>query len=100
MYENVKQYCIRANITKVCQCNIMFTPKVSRNMVYIREIRVRKAAKIRNRYFQVPHLSQDTKWESNKIKINITKKSREVSPFPSGDHKAAINRSESMKYKT
>ena len=38
----------------------------------------------------------DTKWESNKITINIAKKSKHVSPFPSGDHKAAMNRRESM----
>ena len=36
---------------------------------------VRKTARIRNRYNQVPHLSQDTKSESNKITINITNKS-------------------------
>ena len=48
----------------------------------------RKTARIRNRYNQVQHLSQDTKRESNKITINITNKSQEVSPFPSGDHKA------------
>ena len=41
-------------------------------------------------------MPQDTKWESNKITINITNKSQEVSPFPSGDHKAAMNRRESM----
>ena len=51
--------------------------------------KIRKTARIRNRYNQVPHLSQDTKWESNKITINITNKSQEVSPCPSGDHKAA-----------
>ena len=42
------------------------------------------------------HLSQDTKWESNQITINITNKSQEVSPFPSGDHKAAMNSREKM----
>ena len=31
-----------------------------------------KKAKIRNRYNQVPHLSQDIKWESDKNKKNIT----------------------------
>ena len=31
-----------------------------------------------------------------KFTINITNKSQEVSPFPSGDHKAAMNRRESM----
>ena len=56
----------------------------------------KKTARIRNRYNQVPYLSQDTKWEGNKITINNTNKSQEVSTFPSGDHKAAMNRHESM----
>ena len=50
----------------------------------------------KDRYNQVPHLSQDTELESNKITIKIPNKSQEVSPFPSGDHKAAMNRRESM----
>ena len=54
-------------------------------------------ATIRKRYNQVPHLAQDTTWESNKITINITNKRQEVSPFPAGDHKAAMNRRESIK---
>ena len=29
-------------------------------------VEVRKKAKIRNRYNQVPHLTQDTRWESGK----------------------------------
>ena len=58
--------------------------------------KIGKTARIRNRYNQVPHLSQATKWESSKIKINTTNKSQEVSPFPSGDHKAAMNRRENM----
>ena len=45
-------------------------------------LKVRKIAMISNRYNQVPHLSQDTKWECNKITINITNKIQEVSPFP------------------
>ena len=59
--------------------------------------KVRKTAKIRKRYNQVPHLTQDTTRESYKGTINITNKSQEVSPFPAGDHKAAMNRRESMK---
>ena len=59
--------------------------------------KVRKTAKIRRRYNQVPHLTQDTTWESNKNTINITNKSKEASPFPAGDHKAAMNRRESMR---
>ena len=58
-------------------------------------IRVRKKAKIRNRYNQAPHLSQDTTWESNKYTIkHHTQESQEVSPFPAGDHRAKINRQE------
>ena len=53
-------------------------------------------ARIRNRYYQVPQLTQDTKWESNKLTINITNTNHEVSSFPAGDHKAATNRRESM----
>ena len=65
-------------------------------LLFFNIYKVRKTAKIRNPYNQVPHLSQHTTWKSNKITINITNKSHEVSPFPSGDHKAAINRRESM----
>ena len=46
---------------------------------------------------QVPHLTQDTTWESNKNTINITNKSQEVSHFPAGDHKAVMNTCESMR---
>ena len=41
-------------------------------------------------------MTKDTKCESNKIKLDITNKSEEVSPFPSGDHKVAMKRIESM----
>ena len=59
--------------------------------------KVRKRTKIRTRYNQVPHLTQDTTSESSKTTINITNKNQEVSPFPEGDHKAALNRRESMR---
>ena len=64
--------------------------------VYWTTNEVRKTARIRNQYSQVPHLSQDTKWESNKIILNITNKSQEVSPFLPGDHKTAMNWRKSM----
>ena len=48
-------------------------------------------------YNQVPYLTQDTTRESNKNTINTTNKSQEVSHFPSGDHKAAMNRHECMR---
>ena len=53
-------------------------------------------AKVRNRYNQVPHLTQDTQWENNKTTINITNKNQEVNPFAAGDRKAAMNRRKSM----
>ena len=59
----------------------------SRVCFNIEKIIVRKAAKIRNQYNRVPHLTQDTTWESDK--------NQEVSPFQAGDHKAAMNRHES-----
>ena len=57
--------------------------------------KVSKEAKINNWYHQVPHLTQDTIWESDKNTIkHHTQESQEVSP---GDHKAAMNRQESMR---
>ena len=56
--------------------------------------RVSKNANIKNRYNQVPHLTQETTWERDK---NTRKHhTQEVSPFPAGDHKAAMNRQECM----
>ena len=57
--------------------------------------KVSKEAKIRNRYNQVPHLTKDTTRESDTI-IQYIKESQEVSHFPAGDHKAAVNRQENM----
>ena len=60
-------------------------------------LKVKRTALIRKRYNQAPPLSQDTRLESNKNTINITKKSQEVSPFPAGEHNAAMNRREGMR---
>ena len=52
-----------------------------------------KEAKIRNRYNQVPHLTQDTTQESDKNTIkHYTQESQVVSPFPAGDHKVAMDK--------
>ena len=60
-------------------------------------IQVRKKAKIWNRYNKVPHLTQDTTWESDKnARKHHILESQEVSPFPAGDHKAAMIRQDSM----
>ena len=55
-------------------------------------VKVNKGAKIRNRYNQVPHLTQDTNWKVTNSQLDTTKESQEVSPFLTGDHKAHINR--------
>ena len=57
-----------------------------------RLIKVSKGAKIRSRYNQVPHLTQDTNGKVTNSQIDTTNESQEVSPFPAGDHKAHINR--------
>ena len=54
--------------------------------------KVSKCAKIRNRYNQVPHLTQDTNGKVTNSQLDTTNESQEVSPFPAGDHKAHINR--------
>ena len=53
-------------------------------------IEVSKGAKIRNRYNQVPHLTQDTNGKVTNSQLDTTNESREVSPFQAGDHKAHI----------
>ena len=60
---------------------------------------VSKGAKIRNRYNQVPHLTQDTNGKVTNLQLDTTNESQETSPFPAGDHKAHINRRAQSKYK-
>ena len=55
-------------------------------------IKVSKGAKIRNRYNQVPHLTQDTNGKVTNSQLDTTNQSQEVRPFPAGDHKAHIIR--------
>ena len=55
-------------------------------------LKVSKGANIRNRYNQVPHLTQDTNGKVTNSQLDTTNESKEVSPFPAGDHKAHINR--------
>ena len=63
---------------------------------------VSKGAKIMNRYNQVPRLTQDTNGKETNSPLDTTNESKEVSPFPAGDHKAQINRRIQMhnKHKT
>ena len=55
-------------------------------------IQVSKGTKIRNRYNQVPHLTQDTNGKVANSQLNTTNESQEVIPFPADAHKAHINR--------
>ena len=55
-------------------------------------IKVSKGAKIRNRYDQEPHPTQDTNGKVTNSQLDTTNESQEASPFPAGDHKAHINR--------
>ena len=48
--------------------------------------KTRKRAKIRNRYNQAPHLTQGTNGKVTTSQLDVTNESREVSPFPAGDH--------------
>ena len=55
-------------------------------------LKVSKGAKIRNRYNQVPHLTQVSNGKITNSQLETTNESQEVSPFPARDHKAHINR--------
>ena len=56
------------------------------------QTKVGKGAKIRNRYNQIPHLTQETNGKVTNLQLDTTNESQQVSPFPAGDHKAQINR--------
>ena len=53
---------------------------------------VSKGAKIRNRYNQVPHLTQDTNGKVTNLQLDTINESQEASPFPAGDHKTHKHR--------
>ena len=64
-------------------------------------ISVRKKAKIKNPYNQIPHLAKDTILESDEnTRKHHIQESQEVSLFPAGDHKAAKNRRDNMPRET
>ena len=62
-------------------------------------MKLRKMAKIRNRYNQASHLTQDTNGKVTTSQLDTTNESQEVSPSPTGDHKALINRRARTHYK-
>ena len=52
------------------------------NVYFDNMVKIRKRAKIRNRYNQVPHLTQDTNEKVTNSQLDITNESQKVSPFP------------------
>ena len=55
-------------------------------------MKVSKGAKIRNRYNQVPYLTQDTNMKVTNSQLDTTNASQKVSPFPAGDYRGHTNR--------
>ena len=51
-------------------------------------VQSKNRVKIRNRYNQAPHLTQNTNGKVTTSQLDITNESQEVSPFPAGNHKA------------
>ena len=49
-------------------------------------LNVSKGAKTRNRYNQVPHMTQNTNGKEKNLQLDTTNESQEVSPFPARDH--------------
>ena len=62
--------------------------------------KVRKRAKIRNRYNQAPHLIQNTNGKVTTSQLDISNESQEVKCFQAGDHKASIKRRTGKQNKT
>ena len=54
--------------------------------------KISKGAKIRNQYYQVPQLTQDTNGNMTNPQLDTTNESQNASPFPAGDHKAQMNK--------
>ena len=65
---------------------------IKTGLVLCHFIKVSKGAKIRSRYNQVIHPTQDTNGKVTNSQLDTTNKSQEVSSFSAGDHKAHINR--------
>ena len=77
------------NMPRACVSSTHFKSN-PRDLQYRGKIKVNKGAKIKNRYNQVQHLTQDTNGKVTNSQLDPTNKSKEVSPFPAGDHKAHI----------
>ena len=66
-------------------CTLCFDQEEKEENMRLVIYKVSKGAKIRNRYNQVPHLTQDTNGKVTNSQIDTTNESQEVSPFPAGE---------------
>ena len=66
--------------------------RTSSRYMLVLSMKVRKGAKIKNRYNQVKHLTQDTNGKVTNSQIDTIDECEEASPFQAGDHKAHIIR--------
>ena len=90
-------YALNKNIENTLDItnNIVILRKMNEDLLNPRlhiNLKVSKGAKIRNRYNQVPHLTQDTNGKVTNSQLDTKNESQEVCPFPADDHKAHINR--------
>ena len=76
-------------ITNLRKCTRKPPGKIACTFPRVYTFYVRKRAKIRNRYNQAPHLTQDTNGKVTTSQLDIKNESQEVSPFPAGDRKAS-----------
>ena len=83
---------IKKGCSSGIKVDLIFIWKMATLRIHNLAFKVSKGAKIRNRYNQVPHLTQDTNGKVTDSQLDTTNQSQEVSPFPAGDHKAHINR--------
>ena len=67
---------------KVNFCFLMHLNGKFLEVLLLKTVEVRKRAKIRNRYNQAPHLTQDTNGNMTTSQLDITNESEEVSSFP------------------
>ena len=86
---NLKFYYIPATFS-------IFLNSLGLLLIQLKRVKVSEEANIKNRYNRVPHLTQDTIRESDKKMKHNIQEGQEASPFPVGDHKAPMNRQESM----
>ena len=70
------------------------------NAYFDNMVKISTGAKIRNQNNQVQRLTQDTNGKVTNSQLYTTNESREVSPFPAGDHKTQINRRAQMHINT